>query len=80
MDDHNAEGVGSKGREMTPATTSTTPYTAVTGLRENETSRNTGCSSRQNAATRGSTHTKGRMGDCPLPRKETTTQWNVTQG
>ena len=25
-------------------------------------------------------HAKGRTGDCPGPRKETTTRWNVTQG
>ena len=46
--------VGSKNRTTTPTTTSTTPGTPITGLRErgNDTSRSTGCSGRQKAATR----------------------------
>ena len=57
------------------------PGTPTTGLREhgNDTSRSTGRSGPQNAATRRS-NAKGRTGDCPGPHKETATRRNVTQG
>ena len=47
-------GVGSKNRKTTPATASTTPSVPTTGLRwrGNDTSKSTGRSGRQNAATR----------------------------
>ena len=53
----------------------------TTGLRqrENDTSRNTGRSRRQNAVD-PTQHAKGRTGDCPGARKETATRRNVTQG
>ena len=46
--------MGSKNRQTSPATFSTTPNTPTTGLRErgNDTSKSTGRSGRQNAATR----------------------------
>ena len=51
------------------------PGTPTTGLRKrrNNTSRSTGRSGRQKAATRRNTR-KGRTGDCPRPRKETATR------
>ena len=56
-------GVGSKDRETTPATTSTTPSAPTTGLceRGNDTTRNTGRSGRQKAATRRSTRREERV-------------------
>ena len=67
--------------KTTSATPSTTPSAPTTGLRErgNDTSRSTGRSGRQKAATRRNTR-KGRTGDCPGPRQETAARRNFTQG
>ena len=64
--------VDSKNSQTTPATTSTTPYTPTTGLRErgNDTSRSTGRSGRQNAATRRNMRREERVTVQGPPKKQ----------
>ena len=63
MDDQNAEGSGQQRPRNDPRNNQHNPSTPTTGLceRENVTSRNTGRSSRQNAATRRSMWREERM-------------------
>ena len=56
-----------------------TNYWAPRTEHGNDTSKSTGRSGRQKAATHAQ-HAKGRTGDCPGPRKGATTRRNVTQG
>ena len=71
--------MGSKDRDTTPATTSTTLKTPKTGLRSrgNDTGTSTGRSGRQNAATRRNMRREERV---TVQGPETTTRRNVTQG
>ena len=67
--------------QRTPQPPAQTPSAPITGPRQrrNHTSRNTGRSGRPESSN-PTQHAKGRTGDCPGPRKETATQWNVTRG
>ena len=82
VDDRRAEVCGQRKQANDPCSNQHSPGTPTTGLQErgNDTSRSTGRSGRQNAACDPTQHAKGRTGDCPGPRKETTTRRNVTQG
>ena len=73
--------MGSKHGETTPAPTGITSSTPSPGPlhRGNDTTRHTGRSGPQSAATRRNMRRDG-TGDCPGPRKETATRRKATQG
>ena len=80
VDGLRTEVCGQQKQSNNPRNNQHNPSTPKTGLHKhgNDTSRSTG--QRPTESSDLTQHAKGRTGDCPGPRKETTTRRNATQG